>query len=86
MEDPTGPWINNFWPPTWQYGGGLEFMILHGSSGIGQGVDLGLLADWRWFNGPTGIDLPGGLPLEAAGGVPKRWVRGTFNLGLSVSY
>ena len=86
VSDPTGPWINNFWPLTWQYGGGFEFMLLKGFAPVPRGFDLGIRADWLWFNGPRGIEFPGDLTLSAVRDAPKRVVRGTLNLSATLSF
>jgi len=86
VADPTGPWINNFWPLTWQYGGGFEFMLLKGFAPVPRGFDLGIRADWLWFNSPRGIEYPGDLTISALRDAPKRVIRGTLNLSATLSF
>ena len=86
MSQPTGEWINNFWPPTWSYGAGAELMLIQSFSPIPRGIDVGLRGEWLWLNGPTGIELPGILPINTFREVPSRWVRGTLNLSATVSF
>jgi hypothetical protein len=86
FQEPTGDWINNFWPPTWLYGGGAELMLVQSVSPIPRGIDLGIKAEWMWLSGPTGINLPGVLSLQTFREVPSRWVRGALNLSLTVSF
>ena len=86
LQEPTGPWINNFWPLTWQYGGGLEFLMLKGFAPVPRGFDLGIRADWLWFNGPRGVEFPGGVTLASVRDAPKRVVRGTLNLSATLSF
>ena len=86
VTDPTGPWINNFWPLTWQYGGGFEFMVLKEFAPVPRGFDFGVRADWLWFNGPRGIDYPGQLTISSLRDAPKRVIRGTLNLSVTLSF
>lgn len=86
LDGPTGPWINNFWPPTWQYGFGGEMMLVQSFAPVPRGIDIGIRAEYLWLNGPTGLDLPGALSLATFRAVPTRWVRGSANFLLTVSF
>jgi hypothetical protein len=86
LTEPTGPWIVNAWPLTWQYGAGFEFMLVHRFAPVPRGFDLGVQAEWLWFNGPTGIEYPDVLSLAAVRDAPTRMVRGALNLTLTLSF
>jgi hypothetical protein len=86
MFEPTGPWITNLWPLTWQYGGGFEFMLVKGFAPVPRGFDFGVRTEWTWFNSPRGIAYPGDLAIAAVRDAPTRIVRGTLNFALTLSF
>jgi hypothetical protein len=86
LLEPTGPWIVNAWPLTWQYGAGFEFMLVHRFAPVPRGFDLGVQAEWLWLNGPTGIEYPDVLTLASVRDAPTRVVRGALNLTLTLSF
>lgn len=86
LNDPEGPWIKNFWPPTWQYGVGSELMLIQSFAPVPRGIDLGIRAEFLWLNSPAGIDLPDSFNLGTLREVPSRWVRRATNFLLSVSF
>ncbi len=86
LSEPSGGWIYNFWPPTWQYGFGAEMMLVQSEARIPAGIDLSVRAEYLWFNSPSGINLPGVLTIETLREVGTRWVRGALNLSAGLSF
>ena len=86
FDAPSGGWINNFWPPTWQYGFGAELMLVQSLARIPAGIDVGIRAEYLWHNSPSGITLPGIFPIRTLQELGKRWVRGALNLSATVSF
>lgn len=86
LDEPEGPWIKNFWPPTWHYGFGAELMILQSIAPVPRGIDVGIRAEFEWISSPTGIDLPDVFSIATLREVPNRWVRRSTNFLLTVSF
>jgi len=86
LSNSSGGWIYNFWPPTWQYGLGAEFMLVQSLARIPAGIDLAVRAEYLWLNSPNGVELPGKISIETLREVGSRWVRGAVNLSASVSF
>jgi hypothetical protein len=86
FSEPSGGWVYNFWPPTWQYGLGAEMMLVQSEARIPAGIDLSIRAEYVWLNSPTGVNLPGVLPISTLREVGSRWIRGALNLSASLSF